>query len=97
MTGTCFLISRTYTKDDCSNLVPTEAKREVICDERSLSSSEFHNAKRDGLSPEIELITAKVNYGGEKIVEYKGIRYAIYRTYVRGDSIELYLEAKAGI
>lgn len=97
MTGTCYLISRTYTKDSNLNLVPTETRREIICEERSLSSSEFHNAKRDGLSPEIEIVTAKVNYQGEKILEYNGTRYGIYRTYVRGDSIELYCEIKAGI
>ena len=97
MTSTCYLINRTYTKDDVSNLIPTESKREIICDVRSIRSSEFHEAKRDGLSPEYEVVTAKVNYNGEKILEYNGKKYGIYRTYINGDNIELYCEMKAGL
>lgn len=97
MTGTCYLISRTYTKDDYSNLVPTPNPREIICEEKSLSSSEYHNAKRDGLSPSLVLVTALVNYEGESILEYRGNTYSIYRTYVIGDNIELYCEVKAGL
>jgi hypothetical protein len=37
------------------------------------------------------------DYAGEKIVEYNGTRYTIYRTYqARNDLIELYVERREG-
>ena len=37
-------------------------------------------------------------YEGEEIVEFEGTRYGVYRTYRgRDDTIELYLERKAGV
>jgi hypothetical protein len=37
------------------------------------------------------------DYDGERLLEYNGKRYGIYRTYHgRGDQIELYVERKGG-
>lgn len=37
------------------------------------------------------------DYQGEKTVEYNGVTYGIYRTYLgRNDTIELYAERKGG-
>jgi hypothetical protein len=37
------------------------------------------------------------DYNGERIVEYKGERFSIYRTYhAKTDTIELYAERKGG-
>lgn len=37
------------------------------------------------------------DYNGEKLVEYNGETYAVYRTYLaKNDTIELYVERKGG-
>ena len=97
MNTTCILISNTYTQDAYLNHIPTENRREVLCEELSNYSSEWHEARQNGLSLSYTLRTANVNYNGERIVEYKGVKYSIYRTYKDGDDIELYLAELAGV
>ena len=36
------------------------------------------------------------DYDGELSVEYEGIEYSVYRTYVEGDNVELFLRKDAG-
>ncbi|MCQ2549915.1 MAG: hypothetical protein MJ134_07730 [Lachnospiraceae bacterium] len=96
MIAVCELIRMSYKKDEQKNLIPIECAREVICDETSTQSKEWHQAKMGGLSPSFTLKTARINYEGEKILRYNGKKYSIYRTYVVGDDIELYCEEEAG-
>lgn len=38
------------------------------------------------------------DYAGETLAELDGVRYGIYRTYLgKNETIELYLERKAGV
>ena len=38
------------------------------------------------------------DYNGETIAELNGVRYSVYRTYLgKNETIELYLERKAGV
>lgn len=87
-----------------------ETRRTVYCTERSVSQTEIYQAQAVGLNPALKLVLAHAfEYGGEKLCEYKGIRYRILRTYVdtgdfrgynrRGyisDAIELTLEPVDG-
>lgn len=92
------LISETFTQDEIGQYISQETEREVFCEVRSVTRSEWFNAGRDGLQPEFMFIMFAPDYFGEKIVEYKGVRYGIYRTYVgRNEQIELYAEAKGGL
>lgn len=92
------LISRTYTKDKYGVQKATETEREVFCDVKSISRMEFFEAGRNGLNPEYEFIIAETEWQGETILEYRGKRYGIYRTYIEPntDFIELYAERKGG-
>ena len=92
------LISRTYTKDKYGVQKATETEREVFCDVRSISRMEFFEAGRNGLNPEYEFIIAETEWQRETILEYRGKRYGIYRTYIEPntDFIELYAERKGG-
>ena len=92
------LISRTYTTDKYGVQKPTETEREVFCDVKSISRMEFFEAGRNGLNPEYEFIIAEAEWQGETILEYRGKRYGIYRTYIEPntDFIELYAERKGG-
>ena len=75
-----------------------ETRREVFGSVASVARSEWYEAGRKGMNPEIVFTTPCVNYESETEAEFHGVRYGIYRTYrVRDtDEIELYLERKAG-
>ncbi len=92
------LISETWTQDEIGQSISTETPRQVFCDVRSVSRQEWFDAGRDGLKPAFVFVMFAPDYEGEKIVEYDGKRYGIYRTYVgRNERIELYVEEKGGI
>lgn len=98
MDGVAYLIYKTSQPDVIGQYIPTEEKREILVSEGSLTRSEFFKVGQNGMSPEIMLETAAVNYLGETAIEYKDARYGIYRTYHKKDSdeIELYLHRQAG-
>lgn len=51
-----------------------------------------------GLNPQYQVTMFAPDYDDEKIVEFDGNRYSVYRTYLRTDEmIELYLEHQVGI
>ena len=73
---------------------PTETKRMVYCQVMSVSRYEFYRAKENGLEPQfIFRLGNRVEYRGEKICEWNGVRYRIVRTYTQdNDSIDLTVE-----
>ena len=85
------------TTDQYGREVVTESSRQVFCEVFSVTQSEFYAASDADLKPEYRFNVFFGDYEGEKIVEYKGERYAIYRTYHAGDYMELYVERQAGI
>ena len=91
------LISETYTPDSMGVQRPTETSRNVFCDVQSVSLTEWSEGGRAGLNPEYRFTTFVYDYNDEKICEFNGQRYSIYRTYLtRNDSIELYAERREG-
>ena len=100
MDSVAYLISSTMVKDAIGQSVAgEEIRREIFIEVSSVSRAEFFAAGKTGLTPEFVFKTAAVNYSGESEIEYGGKRYAIYRTYSppESDSIELYVQAKAGV
>ncbi len=100
MDGVAYLILPVYENDSIGQSVPVSEKKTLIyVTEKSVTGQEWHEAGRDGINARFVLKTPYVNYNGESIVEYKGRRYAVYRTYhlENTDDIELHLEEKAGI
>lgn len=92
------LIGVTYTADSIGQQIPKETPREVYCGVSSVSASEWFKAGRAGLKPEYRVTMFASDYQGEQIAELDGVRYGIYRTYLGGnETIELYLERKAGV
>jgi SPP1 family predicted phage head-tail adaptor len=90
------LISVTTAQDDYGIWQKTETAKQVFCRVSSISQTEFFDAGRNGLNPEYRFIVFFGDYENEMIVEYKGQRYAVYRTYQRNDDMELYVERKGG-
>ena len=91
------LIGTTKAQDDFGVWRTTETQRTIFCDVRSVTRDEFFDAGRAGLNPAYRFDVFGPDYAGESICEYKGSRYAIYRTYAaRNDTLELYAERKGG-
>ena len=93
-----YLISRTYTTDELMKRIPVETKRMVYCNTDSITRTEWDAAGRLGLQPAFRFTMFAPDYQGEKIVEYKGQRYGVYRTYrSTNERLELYVEEKGGL
>ena len=91
------LYTVTYEKDSCGVSVPTEVLSDSIMAEiKSAGASEWFEGGRNGLNPSATLIIRRVEYNGEETVLYDGTKYTVYRTYIRGDLIELHCEKKKG-
>lgn len=72
---------------------PTETPKQVYCTVRSVGMNEAYTAMSNGLHPQFIFdLTDYSDYNGEKVCEYKGVRYRIIRTYRRNQSIELTVE-----
>lgn len=96
MSDVLYLISQTISVDDYGNEVSTETQRQVFCEVNSISQTEFYAAANTELNPEYRFDVFFGDYNGEDVIEYQGNRYAIYRTYRTGDTLELYCERKIG-
>lgn len=69
------------------------APRTVMAEVRSITMREFYTAKAAGITPEIVFVLADyAEYGGEKLIDYNDQRYRVVRTYVTGQTIEIYAE-----
>ena len=100
MDGVAYLIQKIYKKDTIGQRIPeSETRMEIFVTVESVSRREWSDAGKNGLNPEIKIVTAAINYSGENEMEYNGVRYSVYRTYhpTDTDRIELYLERKAGV
>jgi len=96
MADVLILIAQAMSKDDYGNEIATETERQVMCEVYSISQTEFYAAANTELNPEYRFDVFFGDYQGEDVVSYQGNRYAIYRTYRRGDTLELYAERKIG-
>lgn len=93
-----YLISVSYHVDDLKQRIPVETHRKVMGLEGSISATEFFEAGRNGLKAQKRVSIFAPDYNGEATVELNGTRYGVYRTYMpAADTIELYLQRKAGV
>lgn len=91
------LIDQTMAKDDYGVWKATETKKRIYCKVDSVTASEFFDGGRNGLNPEYRMTVFSGDYDGQRVIEYAGLRYGVYRTYkAKNDNIELYVERKGG-
>lgn len=91
------LIAETWTTGALGVPTKTETQRAVFVHVDSVTRAEWFNGARQGLNPELRFTMFRFDYADEKIIEYQGNRYTIYRTYIgQNDAIELYAERKQG-
>jgi hypothetical protein len=93
----CYLITETATQDEYGVQQTTETERMVFCNVSSVTQREWFEGGRNGLNPEYRMTMFAPDFDGERIIEFDGKQYAIYRTFVRDDEmIELYVERRKG-
>lgn len=92
-----YLISEKFTPNSMGVFEPTETRRKVYAQHQSVTADEWFDGGRNGLNPDMRFLMFRPEYRGEQIIEFRGQRYAVYRTYeTRNDIIELYVERKQG-
>ena len=91
------LIKETNVKNQYGVYEATTQSREIFCQVRSVTRTEFFEGGRNGLNPEYQFTVFSGDYDGETLCEYNGNSYGIYRVYRTDDDyIELYAERKGG-
>ena len=91
------LIAATLTLDRIGNPVPGDpVKTEVWADVCSISRAEFAAAGAAGLKPSLMAVVHACDYGGQTRLRWEGLTLEVYRTYRRGDVVELYATEKRG-
>jgi len=84
--------------DEVCILIAGERQEEIFCRSLSISLGAYHRYGEKGLKPDVILAVHELEYGGEEVMEFEGVRYAITHTYKRDDGlIELTGEERAGL
>lgn len=92
-----YLVHETREQNGIGEWVSTETLRKTYANVSSISASEYFSASQIGLNPEVRFTMFAPDYDGELMVEYNGIRFAIYRIYrATTDKMELYAQREAG-
>ena len=90
------LIGKTYTQDEIGQSIATETVTEPFAIIRDVSGAESERPV-EGLRPSKVFDVLMTEYNDQETVEYKDVRYHIYRTYLRDDArIELYGGVRIG-
>lgn len=96
-----YLVSTNKYQDENGIWQTRETKRKVYVNVKSTSATEFHDAGRNGLNPDLVFTLFMYDYHDEIIIEYKNKRYSVYRTYIiqhhGNDFIELHTERQGGV
>jgi len=74
-------------------------ERTVFVKPRSVYSNDFYQAAQLGLKPSLVLILSNyMDYEGERLVDFEGVRYNVIRVYRKeeSDSLEITLEERTG-
>lgn len=91
------LIAETYSLNSYGVMEKATTSSDVFANVNSVTSQEWFEGGRNGLNPAFRFTMFSYDYDGEKIVEYNGEQFTVYRTYLRKkDEIELYCEYRKG-
>lgn len=93
---TISLIQQAETLDEIRQPVMQETSSTIYATMLEITRTEWTAAQQQSLSPAARILVFFGDYHGEKIAEFNGKRYVIYRTYESGDYIELYLGERVG-
>lgn len=75
-------------EDGYDAIVPGEP-RKVYANKKSVRSQEFHMAKQQGVTLSYMFEVRSMEYKGEESLKYEEKDHVVYRTYEKGEFIEL--------
>ena len=79
-TEVIYLISQRKEEDDIGNYIPSSnSSKKIYAKKQSVKTNEFYNSIQVGITPSIEFVIKKMNYSGEKEIEWSGDTYHITR------------------
>lgn len=92
------LLTSTLAIDDYGVQRQTLVANEIFARVASVTRSEFFEAGRAGLNPEMMFEIFHGDYDGQTLIRWNGKTYAVYRTYhIPGtDYLELYVQREGG-
>lgn len=91
------LVVESYSQNDYGVMERTTTRHKVFVNVTSVTGQEWFEGGRNGLNPQYRFTLFSHDYHGEQIIEYEGVQYTVYRTYLRNvDEIELYVEKRKG-
>lgn len=85
-----------YT-DENGNEKFKNRETEIFGTVTSVGQREFAAASQMGLKPELMVEIWSFEYNGEEELKLGDRLYSIYRTYQKGDRLELYLTQRSGV
>lgn len=95
--GIAYLIADTYTQNDYGVMEKQSTRKKVFVNTTSVTGTEWFEGGRNGLNPQYRFIMFSHDYSNEKVIEYNGTQYTVYRTFLQStDEIELYAELRKG-
>lgn len=96
--ATINLLKEIYTRNDFGVDSATVTSRTVFCSTKSVSRADFYRAGQIGLALDFVFVTDPINYEGETILEYEGVKYDITRVYKASqNTLEIYAGHKVGV
>lgn len=76
----------------------TLIKREVFCNEKSVTTNEYYQSSQNGNEIKVVFEVKQIDYEKEQYVIYEGESYKIVRTYKsNSEDIELHCALKEGL
>ncbi len=91
------LCSSAYSKDTNGVYQRTDTEgADIMAEIKSAGAQEWFEGGRNGLNPEYTFTINRIEYNGEETVIFNGVYYKVYRTYIKGDLIELHCEKRKG-
>lgn len=72
------------------------SRRTVFVNKKDVRSSEFYMANQQGVALKFMFEMHSFDYEGEEILEYEGRQYKVFRTYDKGEKIEIICTALSG-
>lgn len=91
------LCSVTHNKDSKGVIHETATESgPVMAQIKSAGADEWFEGGRNGLNPEYTFIINRLEYNSEETVIFNDVKYSVYRTYIKGDRIELHCQKRKG-
>ena len=76
-----YLINEVQGQDAIGNeIVSFSTTTKCYAKKQSVRTNEFYNATMNGLTPSMELVIKRLNYGGQNEIEWNNTRYQVIRT-----------------